>query len=144
MSGTILAWGTSGDSEIRYTLPPCAEAPLPLASQKDIALGLGLPPSLAAEPLQGGTYFRLLGPRFDHRRRAASERDRAGNRPWCYEQYASGLWLDVCNLIVTRWQGLPQTTTLAQGQERCGVPPPPGVPCVPQPPCLPPRCSLPA
>ena len=49
-------------------------------------MGLCLPPSLSEEPLQGCKYFRLLGPLFAHLRRAATERDRAGHRPLCYDQ----------------------------------------------------------
>ena len=52
-------------------------------------MGLCLPPSLSEETLQGGKYCRLLGPLVDHRRLAATERDRAGHRPWFSEQYAS-------------------------------------------------------
>ena len=52
-------------------------------------MGLCLPPSLSEETLQGFKYFRLLGPLFDHLRLAATERDRAGNRPLFDDQYAS-------------------------------------------------------
>jgi len=52
-------------------------------------MGLCLPPSLPEETLQGCTYCRLLGPLCDHLRLAATERDRAGNRPLFDDQYAS-------------------------------------------------------
>src|SRR6186997_804137 len=93
VSGTILAEGASGDRDIRETLTRLAQAPTPLSSKKDIAMGLYLPPSLSEETLQGFKYFRLLGPLFDHLHRAATERDRAGNRQLFYDQYASLLLL---------------------------------------------------
>src|SRR5881296_3779260 len=83
-------------------------------------MGLGLPPSLSEETLQGFTYFRLLGPLFDHLHRAATERDRAGNRRLFYDQYASLLLLYFFNPVVTSLRGLQQTTTLAKVQERLG------------------------
>ena len=49
-------------------------------------MGLCLPPSLSEETLQGFKYFRLLGPLFDHLHRAATERDRAGNRQLFYDR----------------------------------------------------------
>jgi hypothetical protein len=86
-------------------------------------MGLCLPPSLSEETRQGFKYFRLLGPLFAHLHRAATERDRAGNRQLFDEQYASLLWLYFFNPVVTSLRGLPQTTTLATVQERLGVPP---------------------
>jgi len=84
-------------------------------------MGLCLPPSLSEETLQGFKYFRLLGPLFDHLHRAATERDRAGNRQLFYDQYASLLLLYFFNPVVTSLRGLQQTTTLAKVQERLGV-----------------------
>jgi hypothetical protein len=86
-------------------------------------MGLCLPPSLSEETLPGCKYFRLLGPLFDHLHRAATERDRAGNRQWFYDQYASLLWLAFFHPVVTSLRGLQQTTTLATVQERLGVHP---------------------
>ena len=84
-------------------------------------MGLCLPPSLSEETLQGFKYFRLLGPLFDHLHRAATERDRAGNRQLFYDQYASLLLLYFFNPVVTSLRGLQQTTTLANVQERLGI-----------------------
>ncbi len=84
-------------------------------------MGLCLPPSLSEETLQGFKYFRLLGPLFAHLHRAATERDRAGNRQLFYDQYASLLLLYFFNPVVTSLRGLQQTTTLAKVQERLGV-----------------------
>ena len=86
-------------------------------------MGLCLPPSLSEEILQGGKYFRLLGPLFDHLRLAATGRDHAGNRQLFYDQYASLLLLYFFNPVVTSLRGLQQTTTLATVQERLGVRP---------------------
>src|SRR5215470_10741572 len=86
-------------------------------------MGLCLPPSLSEETLQGCKYFRLLGPLFDHLHRAATERDRAGNRQLFYDQYASLLLLYFFNPVVTSLRGLQQTTTLANVQERLGIRP---------------------
>ena len=86
-------------------------------------MGLCLPPSLSEETLQGFKYFRLLGPLFDHLHRAATERDRAGNRQLFYDQYASLLLLYFFNPVVTSLRGLQQTTTLATVQERLGLRP---------------------
>jgi hypothetical protein len=76
-------------------------------------MGLCLPPSLSEETRQGCKSFRLLGPLFDHLPLAATERDRAGNRPLFYDPYASLLWRYFFTPVVTSWRGLPQTTTLA-------------------------------
>ncbi len=84
-------------------------------------MGLCLPPSLSEETLQGFKYFRLLGPLLDHLHRAATERDRAGNRQVFYDQYASLLLLYFFHPVVTSLRGLQQTTTLAKVQERLGV-----------------------
>jgi len=86
-------------------------------------MGLCLPPSLSEETLQGFKYFRLLGPLFAHLHRAATERDRAGNRQLFYDQYASLLLLYFFNPVVTSLRGLQQTTTLATVQERLGIHP---------------------
>jgi len=84
-------------------------------------MGLCLPPSLSEETLQGCTYFRLLGPLFAHLHRAATERDRAGNRQLFSDQYASLLLRYFFHPVVTSLRGLPQTTTWANVQERLGV-----------------------
>ena len=83
-------------------------------------MGLCLPPSLSEETFQGCTYFRLLGPLLDHLHRAATERDRAGNRQLFYDQYASLLLLYFFNPVVTSWRGLQQTTPLANVQAHLG------------------------
>jgi hypothetical protein len=86
-------------------------------------MGLCLPPPLAVETLQGLNYFRLRGPLCAHLRHVGTERDRAGNRQLFYAQYASRLLLYFFNPVVTSLRGLQPTTTLAQGQEHCGVRP---------------------
>src|SRR5512145_25093 len=84
-------------------------------------MGLCLPPSLSEETLQGFKYFRLLGPLFDHRHRAATERDHAGNRQLFYDQYASLLLLYFFNPTVTSLRGLQQITTLESVPQRLYV-----------------------
>jgi hypothetical protein len=86
-------------------------------------MGLCLPPSRSEETLQGFTYFRLLGPLFDHLHRTATEWDRARNRQLCYDQYASLLLLYFFHPVVTSLRGLQQTTPLATVQEHLGVHP---------------------
>ena len=86
-------------------------------------MGLCLPPSLSEQTFHGCKYFRLLGPLFAHLHRAATERDRAGNRQVFYDQYASLLLLYVFTPVVTSLRGLPQTTTLGNVQERLGIRP---------------------
>ena len=84
-------------------------------------MGLCLPPSLSEATLHGCKYFRLLGPLFDHLHRAATERDRAGNRQLFYDHYASLLLLYFFHPMVTSLRGLQQTTTLATVQARLGI-----------------------
>jgi Transposase DDE domain len=84
-------------------------------------MGLCLPPSLSEETLQGCTYFRLLGPLFDHLHLVATERDRAGNRPLFYDQYATLLLVYFFTPTVTSLRGLQQTTTLATVPQRLGI-----------------------
>src|SRR3982750_4945346 len=84
-------------------------------------MGLCLPPSLSEETLQGFKYFRLLGPLLYHLHRAATERDRAGNRQLFYDQYATLLLLYFFNPTVTSLRGLQQMTTFAHVQARFGI-----------------------
>jgi hypothetical protein len=65
--------------------------------------------------------FRRLGPLFDPLHAVGIARDRAGNRQFFYDQDATLLLVDFFNPTVTSVRGLPQTTTLAQGQARCGL-----------------------
>src|SRR3989442_471527 len=82
-------------------------------------------PSMTEETLQGFKYFRVLEPLLAHLRTAGTERDRAGNRRLFYHQYASLMLLYFFNPVVTSLRGLEQTTTLAKGEGRPGVPPTP-------------------
>ena len=77
-------------------------------------------PAITATTLQGCTYLRVFGPLFAPRRTVGTERDRAGNRQLCYEQSASVILLDFFPPVVPSVRGLPQTTTLRQGQARLG------------------------
>jgi hypothetical protein len=73
--------------------------------------------------LQGFNYGRGLGPLWAPRHAAGPARDRAGNRPLCDAPDAPWLRWSVLRPIVTSLRSLPQATTLAQGQARCGVRP---------------------
>ena len=80
-----------------------------------------LSPSMTAEPRQGCTSVRVLQPLLAPLRTVGTERERAGNRPLFYDQEASGRLRDFFHPGGTSLRGLPQTTTLAKGQERLGV-----------------------
>src|SRR3989441_11583822 len=84
-------------------------------------MGLCLPPSLSEETLQGFKYFRLLGPLFDHLHRAATQRDRAGNRQLFYDQYAALLLLYFFNPVLTSLRGVQQASGLDKVQKLLGV-----------------------
>ena len=53
---------------------------------------------------------------------AGTERDRAGNRQLCYEQYATLLLLYFFTPTVTSLRGLQQRSELRKGQRRWSVP----------------------
>jgi hypothetical protein len=120
VSGTILAERASGDRDRRSTLTRRAQAPISLASQKDIDRGLCLPPALSEETLPEGKDVRLLGPLFAHLHGAAPARDRAGNRPLFSDQSARVRLLSFFTPVVTSRRGLPQPPRLAQVPERLG------------------------
>ena len=77
---------------------------------------------VTGQDLHGCKYLRLLGPLLDHLHAAGSERDRAGNRQWFYEQYAT-LLLYFLSPTVTSLRGLQQATRLAKVQQRFGIRP---------------------
>ena len=78
---------------------------------------------VTAHDSQGFKYFRLLGPLLTQLHAAGTERDRAGNRQLCYDQYATVLLLYFFSPIVTSLRGLQQGTTLAKVQARFWVRP---------------------
>ncbi len=78
-------------------------------------------PSRTEETLQGFKYFRVLEPLFAHVRTVGTERDRAGNRPLFYDQYATLRLLYFFTPTVTSLRGLQQTTTLESVQQRLHV-----------------------
>src|SRR5436853_2680130 len=78
-------------------------------------------PTITEETLQGFKYFRILGPLFDHLHAVGTARDRAGNRPLFYDQYATLLLLYFFTPTVTSLRGLQQMTTFAHVQARFGI-----------------------
>jgi len=80
-----------------------------------------LSPPLTEETLQGCKDFRLLGPLFTRLHTVGTERDRAGNRPLLYDQYATLRLLDFFNPTVTSLRGVQQSPTLTKVQERLGI-----------------------
>ena len=78
---------------------------------------------VTARDVQGFQSFRLLGPLMEHLHTAGTERERAGNRQLCYEQYATWWRLYFFSPIVTSLRGLPQATPLAKVPARFGVGP---------------------
>jgi hypothetical protein len=73
--------------------------------------------------LQGFKYFELLDGLLERLRPAGTERDRAGNREFFFDQYAALLVLYFFNPTVTTLRGLQQFTTLEKVQRLCGVKP---------------------
>jgi hypothetical protein len=72
---------------------------------------------------QGFKDVRVLGPLLDHLHAAGTERDRAGNRQLCYDQYATvRLWY-VLSPSVTSLRSLQQATTWAKVHARFGMRP---------------------
>ena len=80
-----------------------------------------IPHAHVADPLQGFTYFRMLGPLLRHLHAAGTSRDRAGNRLLYYDQYATLLLFYFFNPLLTSLRALQQATTLAKVQQRLGV-----------------------
>jgi hypothetical protein len=73
--------------------------------------------------LQGFKYFELLDGLLERLRPAGTERDRAGNREFFFDQYAALMILYFFNPTVTTLRGLQQFTTLEKVQRLCGVKP---------------------
>jgi hypothetical protein len=86
-----------------------------------MSMAAAKPLPLTEHDLQGFTYLRFLGPLCAPLRPAGTERERAGNRPLCSDQYAALMLLDFLHPTGTSLRGLPQTTTLPKGQERLSI-----------------------
>ena len=83
--------------------------------------GFCLPAPVTAHTLQGLQSCRLLGPRFDHRHAAGTERERAGNRPVFDDQSAPVLLVDFFQPTVPSGRGRHQRPTLAPVPTRWGI-----------------------
>lgn len=73
--------------------------------------------------LQGFKYFGLIDDLLARLRPVGTERDRAGNREFFFDQYATLMILYYFNPTVTTLRGLQQFTTLEKVQRLCGVKP---------------------
>jgi hypothetical protein len=75
---------------------------------------------IRAKDLVGLKYFRVLGPLLDRLHADATARDRAGNRPLHFDQYAGLLLLVFFNPLVDSLRGLQQASALAKVQKLLG------------------------
>lgn len=73
--------------------------------------------------LQGLKYFELIDGILERLRPVGTERDRAGNREFFFDQYAALMILYYFNPTVSTLRGLQQFTTLEKVQRLCGVRP---------------------
>jgi hypothetical protein len=71
-------------------------------------------------PLQGTKYLAQLAPLLERLRPIGTERDKAGNREFFFDQYASLLLLYFFNPTLTSLRGLEKTTDLKKVQQRLG------------------------
>lgn len=77
-------------------------------------------PEVRAADLRGLKYFEILGPLLDRLQGEATQRDRAGNRRFFFDQYASLLLLYFFNPIVTSLRGIQQASQLDKVQKLLG------------------------
>jgi Transposase DDE domain len=91
---------------------------------RDTAMAAPTRVPVTGQDLHGFTDRRLLGPRWAPLHAAGPARDRAGNRPWFYDQDATvRLWYFLSPLLIRR-RGLQPAPTWAKGQGRFGIRPP--------------------
>src|SRR5258707_3238221 len=77
-------------------------------------------PEVRASDLRGLKYFKILGPLLDRLHDEATQRDRAGNRQFFFDQYTSLLLLYFFNPIVTGLRSIQQASELAKVQKLLG------------------------
>jgi hypothetical protein len=77
-------------------------------------------PEVRAADLRGLKYFKILNPLLDGLHQHATQRDRAGNRQLCFDQYASLLLLYFFNPIVTGLRSIQQASQLDKVQKLLG------------------------
>jgi hypothetical protein len=77
-------------------------------------------PEVRASDLQGLKYFKILDPLLERLQNEGTQRDRAGNRTFFFDQYASLLLLYFFNPIVTSLRGIQQASGLAKVQKLLG------------------------
>jgi hypothetical protein len=76
---------------------------------------------VTAKDLQGFKYFRLLLPLLERLQHFGTERDRAGNRQFFFDQYTALLLLYFFSPVLTSLRGVQQATGLAKVQKLLGV-----------------------
>ena len=77
-------------------------------------------PEVRAADLRGLKYFKILGPLLDRLHGQATQRDRAGNRQFFFDQYASLLLLYFFNPIVTSLRSIQQASQLDKVRKLLG------------------------
>lgn len=78
-------------------------------------------PEVRAKDLEGFKYFRLITPLLARLEHIGTERDRAGNRQFFYDQYAALLLLYFFNPVLTSLRGLQEASGLDKVQKLLGV-----------------------
>lgn len=78
---------------------------------------------LQAKDLRGFKYFKLLNPLLERLHANGTERDKAGNRRFFFDQYGTLLLLYFFNPILTSLRGIQQASTLDKVGRQLGVSP---------------------
>jgi hypothetical protein len=76
---------------------------------------------LQAKDLRGFKYFKVLNPLLERLHDVGTQRDRAGNRQLCFDQYGALLLLYFFNPILTSLRGIQQASTLDKVGQQLGV-----------------------
>jgi hypothetical protein len=77
-------------------------------------------PPLQAGQLQGFKYFAVVGPLLERLRPVGTQRDRAGNRDFFFDQYVGLFLLYFFSPVLTSLRGLQQATGLDKVQKLLG------------------------
>jgi Transposase DDE domain len=78
-------------------------------------------PPISQGQLQGFKYFSLILPRLEPLRTFGTERDRAGNREFFYDQHVGLLLIYFFNSVITGLRGLQQLSELDKVQQLLGI-----------------------
>jgi len=74
---------------------------------------------LSGEKLQGVTYIESIGRLLDKLRPAGTQRDRAGNRAFFFDQYVALLLMYFFNPVLDSLRGLQKASELKKVQKQC-------------------------